>query len=38
MPQQYKEEAESQDELEVVEDTEPAEAAMVEANKIPPDV
>ena len=38
VPQQYKEEAESQDELEVVEETEPAEAAMVEASKMPPDI
>ena len=38
VPQQYKEEAESQDKLEVVEDTEPAKAAMVEARKMPPDV
>ena len=38
VPQQYKEEAKSQDELEVVEETEPAEAAMVEASETPPDV
>ena len=38
MSRKYEEEVESQDELEVLEDTEPAEAAIVEASKMPPDV
>ena len=38
VPQQYEEKAESQDGLEVVEETEAVKTAMVEASKTPPDV